>query len=278
MKAANCTLLLLTFALLVGCSDQLTPSTPPNAEARLVRLFATDATLSIAERVVAGYQASVPDDDSEIIITQGGHANLMERVRQDADSYLLSLHSASGSGVDLWSAPLARDGIAIIVNPLNPVTSLQSDDVRRIYQGFVTNWADFGGADAPIVVYSRESSTDVRLEFERLVMGRRLMTPNARVVPSIEALLTSIANDPGGIGYVPYSGLTDAVRPLAIDGAVPTRETIASNRYALRSTLFIIGQQAPDGPYLDLINWMQGAGGRGVIEQQYVPLALTPTN
>lgn len=272
MKQAPCTLVLAALMTLLGCSSRFTPATPPQADPIGLTLFATHSTWPLAEALATDYNTL--QSDVLIRVQRLTHHDMIGRVRQQVGNYGLSLHAPMPG--DQWVLPLAWDAVVLVVNPLNPVTSLQSDDVRRIYQGFVDNWSAFGGNDVPIVPYSRELGADVRLEFERLVMGRRLTTPNARLVPGPDALLTAIAQDVGGVGYVPFSRLSSVVRPLALDGAMPTGQTIAANLYPLRSTLYLIGSAAPGGQLQPFVAWLQSRTGQERIEAQYVPLLNAP--
>ena len=133
----------------------------------------------------------------------------------------MSSHLTSDQGQSLWAAPIAQDGLAIIVNADNPVANLTTEQIRRIYRGFTTTWQDVGGPDAPIVLFSREEGSGTRAEFERLVMGQQRVSPNARVLPSSTAMMASVAAESMAVGYVPFSQVNAEVRVLAVDGISP---------------------------------------------------------
>jgi phosphate transport system substrate-binding protein len=163
---------------------------------------------------------------------------------------------------------VARDGMAVIVNPANPVGVLALDDVRAAYAGERRNWRAFGGADAAVNVVTREEGSGTRAAFEELVMGRRHIRPSALVQDSTGSVRQMVAADPAAIGYVSM-GLVDAsVKPIALDGVVPTEAAIDGGRYPLvRSFLFVtLGTPGPEARAL--IDWIVGPEGRELTRRE----------
>jgi phosphate transport system substrate-binding protein len=184
-------------------------------------------------------------------------------------SFFISHHLAPNSPV--WAAPLAQDGLVLITHPDNPVMALTPDDIRRLYQGVIINWQEVGGANVPIVLFSREEGSSLRAEFDRLVMGQRRISPNARLIPSSAAAIESVIATPGALAYIAFSQLPATVNAVAIHHISPTRQTIADQLYPLRMTVFIIGQNEPSSDEQVFITWLQAPVGQAIIGQTYIP-------
>lgn len=268
-------LALMAVTTLVGCSGRLLPAGTPTA-AHALRLAHTPATASLVSDLTSHYAEQVPEIVFEAF--SDSHTALFNRLNDNDLSYFISNHLPRGD--HLWAAPLAQDGLALVVHPDNPLDTITTQQIRQIYQGLQRHWQGLASHPYGISVYSREDGSGTRAEFERLVMGQLRTTPNALVAPSSEAVLVSVAQQPGGIGYVPFSALDERVKVVAVEGVMPSQEAIAENRYPLRSTLFIIGRQAPtvspgERPETTLrafIGWVQSGAGQQVVAQGYAPL------
>lgn len=268
LKQARRTLAMLALTTMVGCNAYLTPATPPTAVPSPMRIHSTRAAAPLLESLAISYTEQHPG--SSIDQSSANHATLLQRLRGDPSLYFLSMHLPQNQPV--WAAPLAQDGLAIIVHPSNPVHSLTIEELRRLYRGYITNWQELQGADLNVTVFSRDAGTDIRAEFERLVMGQERTTPNAQLLPSTDAVLTQVARTPGAIGYVPLSRSRENVVTLAMDGVEASLSSVTQNVYPLRTVIYIIGTQAPVGRYRDFVGWAQGAAGQTSFAGRFAPL------
>ena len=262
------TLAIMAMTALVSCSSPKVPASTPTHTITL-QIHTTTASAPLIRDLTSAYREVDPAFVFET--ERGDYQTLLDRLAAEAIPYFLSNHLPPESL--LWAAPVAQDGIAVITHPDNPVTGLTSEQLRRIYQGQITNWDELGGPTQGITVLSREAGSGTRAAFERLVMGPRRTTPTAQLVPSSAAMLASTANLPGSIGYVSM-GYTDTMnaRVLLIDGNAPTPDTVAANIYPLRSTVFIVGREEPEGAYRAFIGWVQSGAGQAVVGERYAPL------
>lgn len=259
------TLALMAFTALVGCSQV---TSPPTVEPVILRLYSTPESAPLVTILTQGYRETHPGVQFERL--SGSHEVMIQRLAQQPESYLITYHVPANR--NLWAAPLARDGLVLVVHPANPVSSLTPDDVRRVYQGFVNNWQTLGGANLPVQVISLEQGSGVRAEFERLVMGQRQIAPETEIVPSPEAALLRVAELPGAVAYGPYSQVSASVKTLAISGLTPTADTIANSTYPLRMMIFIMGQTTPQGAYGEFLAWIQSDEGQRRLSPGYAPL------
>ena len=141
---------------------------------------------------------------------------------------------------------IAMDGVCVIVHPTNPVSGLTGDQIRGIYAGRITNWKEVGGVDAPIVGFSRDTSSGTYETFEGLIMKGEKMAAGAGTVGSNPEMHASVATTPGAIGYVGLGFLGEKVKALPVNGIMPNKGTIASGVYPIARPLFLFTRGYPE--------------------------------
>ncbi|MAU09092.1 MAG: hypothetical protein CL607_04665 [Anaerolineaceae bacterium] len=253
---------------LAACSPKMQTATPVASTATVQLLFATPNTSDLVQDLLSHYADSSPD--TTFVFDSAPYSQLVARTSQDDAVYFVSHHRPNDP--NLWSAPLALDGIVAVVHPQNSIDNLTTSQFRQIYQGFIMNWVDVGGTANPITLYSRETGAAIREEFDRLVMGQRVTSPNAQIVPSTEASIQRVVQDINGIAYAPLSQLDSSIKVLSIDGIMPTTQTIGDQVYPLRSTIFIVGPEEPSAPLAAFVSWVQSEDGQATVSQKYIPL------
>lgn len=267
-KRAQLTLAVLAFSTLLGCNPELSPTSTPATEQSEVTVYSTRSAAPLLETLSTAYQAAYPE--LPVNTDASSYADLMLRLKNGEIDYFISHHLPADA--TLWAAPLAQDALTIIVNPNNPISELTADQLRRLYQGHITQWIDAGGASEPVTLYSHERGSALQQEFTRLIMGQRRTSPNAIIVPTDAAAVSRVQSDTGGIAYVPFSALPDGMTGIAINNIPPRVDTIRSNSYPLRMTIFIIGLTEPEAQYRAFIGWAQSPQAQSIISEQYIPL------
>ena len=134
---------------------------------------------------------------------------------------------------------VAREGIAIVLNPANAVTALTMEQVRGIFSGSIKNWKELGGADHPIAVISREAGSGTRTSFEQII-GSKTLAPNALIQDSNGTIRETVANDAHAIGYLSHGLISEKVKPVSVDGHACTEEAIMAGDYTLIRPVFLI--------------------------------------
>ncbi len=134
---------------------------------------------------------------------------------------------------------IAMDGVCIVVHPSNPVKALKTERIRDIYTGKVTNWKDLGGADKPIVVISRDTSSGTYESFAQFVMGKDKMFEKVEYVNSTPQAHDRVSTTQGAIGYVGLGFVDDKVKALEANGVAPSRKTVQSGLYPFSRPLFL---------------------------------------
>jgi phosphate transport system substrate-binding protein len=165
----------------------------------------------------------------------------------------------------LTSVVVARDGIALVVNPGNPVDNLTMEQIRGLFNGTIRNWKDLGGKDSPITVVSREAGSGTRSSFEQIVRNVAL-SKDALIQDSNGTIRETVANDANAIGYLSHGLINAKVKAVKVDGAACTTEEILSARYALVRPIFLLTRAAPSGAARDLIDYILSPEGQKTIQ------------
>ena len=267
MRQARNTFAIIAFAAMFGCNVQAPATTPTTYQDRL-QLHSTAATqtltANLARRFADGY------DDADIDVSEGRLQALLRELDATDIDYFTSIHVPARA--DLWAAPLALDGLAIIAHRQSPLENLSLIDLRNIFAGLEADDAASYGRDEPYEPLTFQANTDIQLEFQRMVMGATSITGNAMLVPDYDAMLRQIAANIGAIGYLPLAMVNDTVKALAIDGVLPDAQTMRDRVYPLRATIYVIGREQPPPAIYNFFGWIQGEAGQAIVAETHTPL------
>ncbi len=185
------------------------------------------------------------------------------------------IQQAKDNGVNPVETPVASDGIAVITNPANGVSGLTLDQLGKIYRGEITNWKDVGGADAEIVLLSRDSSSGTYEYFKEEVVGEdKNYAAAAKLLPSTQAIVEETKGNENAIGYVGVGYVTDDVKVLEIDGVAASIETVLAGEYPISRDLYVYSNGDPTGAGKAFLDWVLGDEGQKIVEDEgFVPLA-----
>ena len=139
----------------------------------------------------------------------------------------------------LTGTVLALDGIAVIVNPNNPVSDLSVEQIASIYKGEITNWKDVGGNDAEIVLIGREAGSGTRDGFESIT-GTNDACEYRQELTSTGDVITTVSQNPDAIGYASLASLKDNVKALTVGGIAPTEETVKDGSYVIQRPFVLV--------------------------------------
>ncbi|HIZ94733.1 phosphate ABC transporter substrate-binding protein [Flavonifractor sp. An112] len=135
---------------------------------------------------------------------------------------------------------VAKDGIAIIVNPENPVADLTVEQIAQLATGEITNWSEVGGNDAEVVFIGREAGSGTRDGFESIT-GTEDACKYQNELTSTGEVIANVASNPNAIGYASLSAVDDTVKAITVGGVAPTEETVLDGTYAIqRNFNFIV--------------------------------------
>jgi len=246
-------------------------------------------TVGGIHRVVVPSDSESPEADliRDHVPTSGTHGSYESLITGDSDLIIVAREpsdeekeAAKAAGVGLVIRPVARDAFVFLTNTANPVGSLTLAEVRSIYSGEITEWSVVGGPAGAIQPFQRDPTSGSQELMLRLVM---------RDAPIIEALdmlrlfsmmgpFNALVENTQGIGYSVYYYAAfmqpyDTVGMIAVDGVLPTAESIADGSYPLISDVFAVMRWGEGGSTRALMDWLGTEDGQAAIASTgYVPL------
>ena len=137
---------------------------------------------------------------------------------------------------------VALDGIAIIVNPQNPVRDLSLEQIAKIYTGEITNWKDVGGEDAEIVLIGREAGSGTRDGFESITETKDACQYRQELT-STGDVITTVSQNPNAIGYASLAAIKDSVKALTVNGVAPTEATVKDGTYLVQRPFVLVTKE-----------------------------------
>jgi len=183
-------------------------------------------------------------------------------------------NNATAKGIHPVFHTIAVDAISVVVHPDNPVEELSLEDVRAIFSGAITNWKDVGGPDAEILVTARRLTDGTGQVFSNTVMeGDRVKAATCAETSAEVQAHVSAARD--AIGYVGLAYLA-GVKPVALDGILPSVEAVASGQYPICRPLFMVTDGYPElgSPVYRIVTMQEMAHGRAILSKLgFVPLS-----
>jgi len=190
---------------------------------------------------------------------------------------------AADAGINVVGFDVALDGIAIVVNPKNPMTEITMEQIKQIYTGEVSSWKDINGVDEETLVYSRETSSGTYVFFQEHVLKFEDYSPSARLMPATSAIIEAVATDETAIGYVGLgyaAAAKDRVKVLTVKadantpGVVPSDETVQNGTYSIARPLHCYTNGQPKGDAKKFLDFCMSPEGQVIVAAQgYVPLA-----
>ena len=139
----------------------------------------------------------------------------------------------------LTETVLAYDGIAIIVHPDNPVTSLTVEQIADIYTGKITDWKDVGGAEGAIVLIGREAGSGTRDGFETIT-GTKDACLYRQELTATGDVIATVSQNPNAIGYASLASVKKTVKALDVDGVTPSEETVKDGSYKIQRPFVLV--------------------------------------
>lgn len=249
---------LAVLVLVSACRRERTPR---------LTLAGSTSIQPFAETWAEVYSATRP---GAVIHVQGGGstAGIQAVESGTAEIGMSSRELLPDEAIKLRAIVVARDGIAIVLNPASCLGDLTLEEIREIYAGEIDRWSRLGGADRKITVITREEGSGTRASFEALVMNGKRITSSALVQDSTGAVRQMVANDPASIGYISLDLVDASVKPLRIDGVAPTEAAIDAGRYpVVRPFLFVIKGE-PTREARDFIDWIRGPEGQALTRRE----------
>ncbi len=281
---------LLIFSLLASCSSSNDSSSAESA-AQYIENKGSDTIVNLALAWAEKYQGDHPD--VRISVTGGGSgtgiaslingtvdiANASRSIKDE------EIAEAQSKGVNPVEHIIARDAIAVIVNPENPVTELTLQQISDIYSGKLTNWNEVGGEDRPIVKLSRETNSGTHVYFLETVLrlgdkeDKTLFSMDTLLLPSSEGIISEVRDNPNAIGYDGLGYVPNDLKMIAIAKeagsayVLPSIETVNDKTYAIARDLYMYTDGEPSGLIKEYLDWILSDEAQEIVaELGFVPV------
>jgi len=272
---------------LTGCSGSKTDGaadTTGTADAQLSGAISVSGSDTMVNLAQAWAEAFGTENPGVMVSVKGGGsgngiAALINKTVDFADASRdikpEEVTQAKAAGVDPVTTVVAKDGVVIIVNTANKVSDISEADLAKVYSGAITNWKDLGGADAPIVLLGRDSSSGTYAFIQDEVLGKETKyAKSMRNLQSTTAIVDEVAKNANAIGYVGLGYENNSIKPINVDGKTASVDTVLDGSYPLSRPLNMISNGAPTGAAKAYIDWiLSPAGQKLVADQGFVPLA-----
>ena len=244
----------MALSLLTACgskndtpADTGTDSNAP-AETTVSGTVSTDGSTSM-EKVInsLGESFMLANKDVKFTYNPTGSGSGIQAVSEGRCDIGLSSRAlkddekASG----LTETILALDGIAIVVNPENPVSDLDVDTIAKIYTGEITNWKDVGGNDAEIVLIGREAGSGTRDGFESITDTKDACQYRQELT-STGDVINTVSQNPDAIGYASLSAVGDSVKALTVGGVEATEATVKDGSYVVQRPFVLVTKEGTE--------------------------------
>lgn len=274
--------LFLIFTVITGLGE---------ARENFIQVKGSDTMVNLAQAWAERYMERNPGEF--VAVTGGGSGTgiaalisgtcdiaLSSRVIKEKEITLLKQ-----KGIEPFEVRAGLDGIAVVVNPKNPVDKLTLDELGKIFTGRLTNWKEVGGEDAKIVVLSREVNSGTHVYFKEHVLRKN--DPNAKeefvatalLLPSSQAIADEVAQNPNAIGYYGMGYISPKQKPILVakdessEYIPPTIENVRNGRYPISRPLFLYTQGEPQGLIKKIIDFILSQEGQEIVlETDFVPL------
>lgn len=261
MSGCRPILLALIALILAACSGSSRQQSV--SERVIVNIAGSTSVMPFSEKLAEHFMLEHPT--FAINVQAGGStAGIQACITHTVDIGMCS-RELKGDEQVLTAIPICYDGIAIVLNPLNPVTSLALSQVRNIFNGTIKNWKELGWIDRRIDAVSREEGSGTRGAFEELVMGGDTIDDATMVQDSNGSVREVVATDPYAIGYLSL-GIVDArVTAVAIDGVKPSPVTIHEKQYKIVRPFLYLTMGTPSEAAQLFIRYVLSDAGQSIL-------------
>ena len=241
------------------------------------KLKGSDTLLPLAQKAAENYSEKNPS--AHVTVTGGGSGVGLSSLREGTTDIAMASRRIKfdervrmlQAGRPVEELTVAFDALAVIVHPSNPVSRLTREQLEGIFRGKITNWKQVGGEDRKIVVYSRETSSGTYEFFKESVLKHRNYMPAVLSMPATGAIIQSVSQTPGAIGYVGLAYLNPEVKALAVsyDGGgsyvAPTFDNARSKSYPIVRPLYFYYTKSNEAAVRPLVDYLTSDEGQAMV-------------
>ena len=232
----------LMTAMVTGCGTKEEPKTENTVIPETISgTVATDGSTSM-EKVIGYLSEAYMEENQAVKVTYNptGSGSGIQAVQEGrCDIGLSSRNLKVEEAKDLVGTVVAIDGIAVILNPENPIEDLTIEQIAKLYKGEITNWKEIGGSDAPVVLIGREAASGTRDGFESITDTKDACKYSQELTSTGDVVQT-VATNPNAIGYASLASVKDTVKAIKVEGVTPTTETIQNGSYKVQRNFVFV--------------------------------------
>ncbi|MDV0444524.1 Phosphate-binding protein PstS [Methanimicrococcus sp. At1] len=268
-------ILLLTF-FGAGCLGQ-------NTDDGTIAVSGSTSVLPLAQTLSENYMRE--NTDVIISVKGGGSGTGIAELIDGSNNIAMSsreikdseISNAGAKGINPVEHEIAKDGIAVIIHPSNPVPALTLDQLQKIYSGEIKNWKEVGGEDAEIAAIARDSSSGTQEFFKEAVMGEISFRNDLITQSATGAVTQEVSQNPKAVGFIGAAYQNNAVKTVGIESGgttvTPTEENILNGKYPLSRSLYLYTDKNTKTAASEFIEYILSADGQKVVsEMGYAPL------
>jgi len=205
---------------------------------------------------------------SHIYVQGGGSTAGIEAVKTHAAHIGMSSRSLMAGEKNLYTVTIAKDAIAVIVHPRNPITDLSLPRIRQVFAGKIRNWSEIGGHLRPIVLVTREEGSGTREAFQKMVMEKGEINLEALVQDSNGAIRQVVGSDPNAIGYISLGLVNETVKALKISGVEPNLKNIFYGHYRLVRPFLFVFNGKPEGEASSFLEFVLSPEAQELLQKE----------
>lgn len=285
------TILIFVLGFSASCGRPSSEEAASDSSATYIENKGSDTIVNLALAWAEKYQADHPE--VRISVTGGGSgtgiaslingtvdiANASRKIKEE------EIADAQSNGIEPVEHIIARDAIAVIVNPENPVSKLTLKQISDIYSGKISNWSEVGGEDRPIVRLSRETNSGTHVYFLETVLrmgnsdDKTLFSMDTLLLPSSEGIIAEVRQNPNAIGYDGLGYVPKDLKMIAIaekDGGayvLPSIPTVNDKTYPIARDLYMYTDGEPTGIIKEYLDWILSPEAQKIVaELGFVPV------
>jgi len=256
-----------------------------------IQIKGSDTMVNLAQAWAEKYMQENPGNF--VAVTGGGSGTGMSSLISGTCDIAMSSRNikekeiglAKNRGIEPFEIKVALDGLAVVVNPKNPVGKLTTEQLAGIFTGRISNWKEVGGEDKKIVLLSREVNSGTHVYFKEHVLRKNNpnakdeFAPGALMLSSSQAIADEVAGNPQAIGYYGMGYISPKQKPVSVakdeksEYVAPAIENVISGKYPISRPLFLYTNGSPQEMIKKFVDYTLSAQGQDIVlATDFVPI------
>ena len=244
--------LAIIFLLLTACGPVQLATLPPSPQPIFAVIPPSLDPISDALHSCANYNPEIA-----VVVSESPTSP------RDIGPDRLSLWLGEKPDIESYAIPLAQDELIIIVNQANPIDEMSLEQIRSLFEGQVENWSDLTDYQHPVEIWTYSESSILHQIFQSELFDGLRFSPLAQIAPTAENMVSAVASDPGALGYVLRSWITDGVTSIQIE---------SDSDLALQQPILALTNTEPQGGLRALMVCLQSGIGQSALLERYSPM------